>query len=91
MDDEFKKEYKKADLHLEGTSKDDESELSESRQSKPRVHKVVMSDLELEQLLISELEKQGVKPEVKVPFDRPYKYPKPYYADIKVGTSLEKL
>ena len=44
-----------------------------------------MSDLELEKLLISELEKVGVKPEVKVPFDRPYNYTKPYFGDIKVG------
>ena len=67
----------------------DESKSAESAQSK--THKVVMSDLELEKLLISELEKVGVKPETKVTFDRPYKYPRPYYADIKVGTSLEKL
>ena len=32
MSDEFKKECKKADLHLDGTPKDDESKLSESRQ-----------------------------------------------------------
>ena len=44
-----------------------------------------MSDLQLEELLISELEKQGVKPETKVPFDRPYKYSQPYFADIVIG------
>ena len=88
MDDEFKREYRKLTTDFGG---EDESKLSESRQSKPRVHKVVMSDLQLEELLISELEKAGVEPQTKVPFDRLNKYSRPYCADIKVETSLEKL
>jgi len=36
MSDEFKKEYKKADLNLEGTSKDDErSPVEQSGRSSP--------------------------------------------------------
>jgi len=79
MGDEFKIEYKKLTTNLGG---DDESKESTVRILKKDKG---MSDLELEKLLISELEKVGVKPEVKVPFDRPYNYTKPYFGDIKLG------
>ena len=82
MDDTFKIEYKKLTTDFGG---ENESESAQRAQSKPRVHKVVMSDLELEQRLILELQKAGVKPETKVPFDRPYKYSQPYFADIVIG------
>lgn len=80
MDDEFKREYRKLTTDFGG---EDESKSSNLEHSKS--HKVVLSDLELEQLLILELQKAGVKPETKVPFDRPYNYTKPYFGDVKVG------
>jgi len=75
MDDEFKIVYKKLTAQM---PKDDESKdsglpnLGKDKGSKG------MSDLQLEELLISELEKVSVKPEKQVAFDRMYKYPRPY-------------
>ena len=85
MNDDFKREWRKLTTDFGGK---DETESPPSGLSKPKTHKVVMSDLQLEQLLISELEKVSVKPEKQVTFDRMYKYPRPYYANIKVRTSL---
>ena len=94
MDDEFKREYKKLTGNLEGTPKDDESKSPESGQLTQTTQivdkgfkgvKGIGTVRGVEQLLVEELKKLDVKPEVKVKFDRPYKYPRPYYADVKVG------
>ena len=85
MDDEFKIEYKKLTTQ---TPKDDESKDSGLQNLKEIKVPKGMSDLELEKLLISELEKVGVKPEVKFAIDRPYNYTKPYFGDIKVGNVI---
>ena len=82
MDDEFKKECKKADLHLDGTPKDDESKSAESAQLSQVVDKVfkgikgMVEEPNAEQMLVAELKKFNIKAERKVPFKRPYKYPR---------------
>jgi len=91
MSDEFKKECKKADLHLDGAPKGDESKSAQTAQLSQvvdTVFKGVKGFVEkpnMEQVLVAELKKFDIVPEVKVKFDRPYKYPQPYYADLKIG------
>ena len=54
IDNEFKRGYKKLTTDF---GAEDETKIPPTGISKPRVHKVVLSDLESEKLLISELKK----------------------------------
>jgi hypothetical protein len=93
MDDEFKKEYKKADLNLDGTSKGaliGKSQLGHLTQTAQIVDKVFKGvkgfaeEPNTEQMLVAELRKLDVVPEMKVP-SKALAYPRSYHADPKIG------
>jgi len=70
MSDEFKKECKKADLHLDGETKDALIKIPDSGISSQAVDKGFRG-VDEEQLLISQLGEFNIRPERKVPFKGP--------------------
>lgn len=79
--EEYKKDYdtsKGADLYK---PKNDESKIPQSGITETKRP----TAFDMEKLLISELQKADINPKVKVPYERPYNYPQPFFADIVVG------
>ena len=91
LPEDYKREYKVgADGNLVGTSKDDESEFAKSANLSQVVVDQIFkgkgfTELDAERMLVAELKKLNIEPELKVRIDRPYKYPQPYFMDVKVG------
>jgi len=77
MSDEYKREYTKADLHLDGEAKGALIKSPDSGQLSQVIDKSFKEKAPTEEdLLISELGKFNIKAERKVPFKRPTKYPR---------------